>query len=220
MENEIIGKRFGRLVVIDRANDFVSPSGRTRIKYKCVCDCGNQKEILRDCLISGRTKSCGCLLKENKKSTHGEIHTRLYRIWGNMCNRCSNPNNPVWNRYGGRGITVCDEWKSYECFSAWAKTSGYTDDLTIGRIDNNDGYNPLNCRWVDDFVQANNKRNNHLIEYDGKIMTIAEWAKELGIPYKTLHQRIVGYNWTTERAFTQPLRKSPTKRDLPNTKVS
>ena len=212
MEDKMIGRRFERLTVIKRADDYVSPSGGVHRKYVCVCDCGKRSEILKEYLTSGRQKSCGCLKKENGRPTHREIHTRLYRIWGNMCNRCSNPNHPAWDRYGGRGITVCEEWKSFERFRDWAKASGYADSLTLDRKNNHDGYNPLNCRWVDECVQANNKRNNHLVEYNGETKTLAEWAKIINIPYKALHHRIVDLGWTVERAFTQPIRKSPTKK--------
>lgn len=203
MKDEMIGKKFGRLLVVEQATDYISASGSTHKKYRCVCDCGNHTETLKEHLSSGKTRSCGCLRRENGRPTHKEIHTRLYTIWGNMCNRCSNPNNPAWDRYGGRGITVCDEWKSYECFRDWAKNNGYTDELTIDRLDNNSGYNPSNCRWVDKIVQANNKRNNHFVEYNGQTKTIAEWAQVVNIPYKTLHHRIVGLNWSVERAMTQ-----------------
>lgn len=211
MRDEMVGKRFGRLLVVERTNDYVSASGGNHKKYRCVCGCGSYAEVLKEHLMSGRTRSCGCLRKENGKPTHREIHTRLYTIWGNMCNRCSNPNNPAWDRYGGRGITVCDEWKNYECFRDWAKGNGYTDELTIDRIDNSKGYNPSNCRWVDNYVQANNKRNNRLIEYNGQTKTLSEWARIIDIPYKTLHYRIVGLNWTVERAMTQPLRNTNKK---------
>lgn len=208
MEDKMIGARFERLIVEKRVEDYVSPSNGHHIRYTCLCDCGKRVNVLKEYLKSGRQKSCGCLRKENGNPTHREIHTRLYKIWGNMCNRCSNPNNPAWSRYGQRGILVCDEWKSYENFRNWAKTNGYTDSLTIDRIDNNKGYNPDNCRWVDRYAQANNKRNNHIVEYDGYKKTLSEWASYLGIPYKTLHHRVVGLNWDIERAFTQPIRKS------------
>lgn len=217
MDDNMIGKRFGKLVVIDSAPAYIAPSGGTHKKYVCVCDCGNTVSVLKEYLTSGRQKSCGCLKKLNGNPTHNEIHTRLYSIWGNMCNRCSNPNNPAWNNYGGRGIKVCKEWLKYECFRDWAYANGYNNDLTLDRINNDDGYTPSNCRWVDDYIQANNKRNNHLITYNGVTKTIAEWALYFEIPYKTLHHRIAGLKWTVERAFTQPMRKHPTKRNASNT---
>lgn len=217
MEDKMIGTRFERLFVIGRTEDYVAPSGGVHKKYVCVCDCGNRVDVLKEHLTSGRQKSCGCLKSENGRPTHREIHTRLYKIWGNMCNRCSNPNNPAWNRYGGRGITVCDEWRSsFENFRDWARANGYAENLTIDRRDNDAGYNPSNCRWVDDYIQANNKRNNHMITYNGKTKTLAEWATELNIPYKTLHRRIAELHWSVERAFTQPPRNASAKRGSPN----
>lgn len=129
-----------------------------------------------------------------------------------MKNR-TDPNNPAWKNYGGRGIFVCDSWKSYENFRDWANANGYTDKLTIDRINNNLGYNPLNCRWVDDFTQANNKRNNHIVIYNGQSKTLSEWANYLQIPYKTLYRRFVTLGWDINRAFNQPLRKSRISRN-------
>lgn len=197
----------------NRTDDYIAPSGGVHKKYSCICDCGKFVDVLKEHLTSGRQKSCGCLKKENGTIKHQEIYTRLYRIWGNMCNRCSNPNNPAWKNYGGRGIFVCDSWKSYENFRDWANANGYTDKLTIDRINNNLGYNPLNCRWVDDFTQANNKRNNHIVIYNGQSKTLSEWANYLQIPYKTLYRRLVTLEWDINRAFNQPLRKSPTSRN-------
>lgn len=210
----MIGKRFGCLVVIDVAEDYIAPTGGVHKKVLCKCDCGNVTVVCKDHLNSGKTKSCGCLRKVSRGCTHQEIKTRLYRIWGNMVNRCTNPNNPAWPRYGGRGIFVCDEWRKYENFRDWARENGYTEDLTIDRINNDKGYYPENCRWADIITQSNNKSTNHYIEYDGEIKTMTEWAKTLNIPYKLLHHRIVGLNWDIHRAFTQKPRKSPTKKKV------
>lgn len=212
-DKDVIGKRFGKLIAIRQVDDYIAPSGSRHKKYLCKCDCGKTASVLKEHLVSGRTKSCGCLRKEAGKwvTTHNEIHTRLYRIWGNMVNRCTNPNNPAWCNYGGRGILVCDEWRSYENFRDWAKSSGYFDKLSLDRTDNNGGYNPDNCRWVDRYTQANNTRSNHLIEYNGVTKTIAEWATVLGVPYKNLHNRIQSLGWSVDRAFNQPYRKSPSK---------
>lgn len=214
----MIGRKFGMLTVIERADDAVCPSGSKHKRYKCLCNCGNETIVLKEHLTSSRTKSCGCMKKNNKSPyVHGEIHTRLYTIWGNMVNRCTNPNNPAYQRYGGRGIEVCREWMDYLGFSKWAKSNGYNDELTIDRIDNDCGYNPKNCRWVDRYEQANNKRSNRMIEYHGETKTAAEWAKYIGMPYKTFINRVY-LGWDIERVFEQPLRKSPTKNSLPNEK--
>lgn len=204
----MIGKTFGLLKVLSRENDYITPSGGKHKKYLCECSCGNIVSVMKEHLTSGRQRSCGCLKKNCcGHPTHREIHTRLYRTWGNMVNRCTNSNNPAWERYGGRGISVCNEWTDYITFSEWAKQNGYQDNLTIDRIDNNGNYCPENCRWVSTFVQANNTSKNHFITYNGDTKTIGEWARYLGIPYKTLHYRIVSLKWDIERAFTQPLRK-------------
>lgn len=210
-DGEVVGKRFGKLIVLSQEDDYVTPSGSRHKRFNCKCDCGNEKIILKEHLVSGKIKSCGCLRKSAAEwtLTHGEIHTRLYRIWGNMVNRCTNPNNPAWKNYGGRGITVCDEWHKYENFRGWSKANGYNESLTIDRINNDDGYCPENCRWVNTRVQANNKRNNHLIEYNGITKTLAEWADAMGVPYNNLHHRIQTLGWSVDRAFTQPYRKSP-----------
>lgn len=213
-DKDVIGKRFGKLIAVRQVDDYIAPNGNRHKKFMCKCDCGKTTLTLKDHLVSGKTKSCGCLRKEASKrmTTHGEIHTRLYRIWGNMVNRCTNPNNPAWDNYGGRGIIVCDEWRSYENFRDWARANGYDNELTIDRINNDDGYYPDNCRWVSDRVQANNKRSNHLIEYNGVTKTMAEWAEVLGVSYRNLHNRIQSLGWSVDRAFNQPYRKSPTPR--------
>lgn len=124
-----------------------------------------------------------------------------------MKERCNNPNNPAYKNYGGRGIRICDEWlKDYKVFKKWAIENGYTDDLTIDRIDNNGNYEPNNCRWVSNKVQANNRRSNVLITYKGKTQNIKQWALELGINYKTLHRRLTVYKWSIEKALTQKVK--------------
>lgn len=205
-DNNYIGERFGRLVITGVAPEYIAPSGGKHKRVICKCDCGSVVTVLREHITSGSQKSCGCLRRENGVLKHGEIHTRLYKIWGNMRNRCSNANNPAWENYGGRGITVCKEWDAFQVFRDWANANGYNDGLTIDRVNNNEGYCPENCRWTDNYSQANNKRANHLIIYQGEVHTIAEWAVLLGIPYKTLHRRIVGLGWKVDRAFTQPVR--------------
>ena len=104
--------------------------------------------------------------------------------------RCRREDNDNYNRYGGRGIDVCSEWDDFAEFQRWAIDNGYNEDLTIDRIDNDDGYCPENCRWVDTLTQGNNRTTNHVITYNGETHTIAEWSRILGIKYPTLYSRL------------------------------
>ena len=196
------GQRFGRLLVIGRAEN--EPDGQSR--WICQCDCGVKKTIRGSHLRQGLVKSCGCLNKELlqsrniEKGCDGRTHTRLYRIWINIKKRCNNNHCPAYLKYGGRGIDICGEWESFQAFKAWALSSGYTDSLTIDRIDNNKGYYPGNCRWVNATVQANNRRSNRMIFYNGEVRTLAEWCKLFHLPYGTVHARLKA-GWDLSDAF-------------------
>ena len=139
--------------------------------------------------------------------SHGESKTRLYRAWQNMKARCYRKSTREYNNYGGRGITVCDEWiHSYENFKGWSIQNGYSDNLTLDRIDVNKGYSPDNCRWITNKEQQNNKRDNVIYTFNGETLTLAQWSEKLGICYKTLQKRI--RNWGVEKALATPLRTS------------
>lgn len=160
--NNLIGERFGRLTVIGRAPN--NKKGNTM--WNCLCDCGKTTTVVAYSLKKGRTQSCGCYHSEcvaktnkNTKTTHGEKKTRLYRIWHGMKQRCFNPNDKDYEKYGGRGITICDEWKEDFCkFRDWALDNGYSHELSIDRIENDGNYEPNNCRWATQSQQNSNRR--------------------------------------------------------------
>lgn len=180
----------------------------------CECDCGKVKKVRIEHLKSGHTKSCGCYQKKQTSKatrTHGREPKRLYSIWSNMKTRCYNKNTECYRNYGGRGIKVCDEWKKFEVFRDWALSNGYSDDLTIDRIDNDGNYDPSNCRWATDDEQRNNTRRNHFLEYQGEKLTIKQWSVIVGISDKTIRDRINRYGWTTEEALGFYQRKMPSR---------
>lgn len=185
----VIGEKFGRLTVLEDAPDKTYKNGgRDRIE-KCQCDCGNIVYVKLGKLKSGHTKSCGCYHDEcckQRATKHGLKNTRLYRIWSNMKSRCNNPNTDFFYIYGEKGIKVCSEWNDFEKFYLWAVENGYNDNLTIDRIDNSKGYYPDNCRWATFVEQANNKTNNHIIEYNNKKYTMKEFSDEFNILYGSI----------------------------------
>ena len=204
---DLTGQRFGRLIVLERAKN----NKNGQVCWKCKCDCGNIKIVQSNHLRQGDTKSCGCLEKENlnkyaHQKTHGQSNTRLYNIWCKIKARCNNINSPDYKRYGGRGINICNEWLHFENFYNWSINNGYSENLSIDRINNNQGYNPENCRWITMFEQTGNKRNNHIIFYKEKEQTIAEFAREYNIEYSTLWARLCVYNWSIEKSLLTPVK--------------
>lgn len=196
---DLTGQRFGRLTVLGR----VWRLNTTKAHWLCQCDCGKLHVVRGSSLIKGDTKSCGCL---QGNVIHGLRDSRLYETWHHMKQRCFNPNDRFYHHYGGRGIIVCDEWQQFKPFYEWAMENGYSEELTIDRVDVNGNYEPSNCRWVTRKVNSNNRRNNHFIEYNGETHTLTEWSEILGIESHTLIMRLK-YNWSVEKAFTTPVRK-------------
>lgn len=176
---DLTGQRFGRFTVICRGNN----DNQGKPKWKCLCDCGNVREVLSSNLLKGCSNSCGCLQKEllSKRMTKiGESRTRLYKIWNNMALRCNKKENKDYKNYGGRGIEVCEEWKNFLKFKEWSITNGYKDNLTIDRIDVNGNYEPLNCKWATRSEQSNNRRECIYLTKENETKTITQWERELG----------------------------------------
>lgn len=176
----------------------------------CECACGKIIEVQAQHLRTGNTSSCGCKkveLQNKARMKHGLSKTRIFNIWQGMKARCYNSKTVGYENYGGRGISVCSEWlNDFMCFYEWSINNGYSEELSIDRIDVNGNYEPSNCRWADDETQANNKRNNIIITHNGETMNLSQWAKKLDIPVHVLiNRRNLG--WSDERILEEPYHK-------------
>jgi hypothetical protein len=187
---DLTGLRFGRLtaerVVIDKIR-----------KWECACECGNTSVVRTADLNNGNTKSCGCLsidLLRTHAITHGDSKSRLYQCWFGMKKRCQNPKNTSFHYYGGRGITVCDEWQDYLAFKEWALSRGYRDDLTIERLDVNKGYGPNNCLWIIPEAQPLNQTSRRdVLRSDGALFpSVAFAARVTKTPISGVSQALSG----------------------------
>lgn len=184
---DITNHKYGNLTVLKLEKVI-----NRRYMWLCKCDCGNKVVVSGNHLKNGHTKSCGCYNKNRIKKLNyknGLSSTKLYYTYRNMLNRCYRCSNDMYADYGGRGIIVCDEWlgaDGFINFSKWVLNNGYQEKFTIDRIDNNKGYSPNNCRWVDKYVQANNKRNNHYIKINGEIDTVGNMARKYNVSYWNL----------------------------------
>lgn len=185
-----LGKKYNLLTPVE----LIGSDQRRRRLYRCICDCGNERIAVSSYLLNGTTKSCGCTLRQatiKRSTTHGKTKHPLYHVWMGMKTRCFNEKCGWYHRYGGRGITVCDDWKKdFQIFYEWAMASGYREGLSLDRIDVNGNYEPNNCRWATIHEQQNNRRNNVHIEAYGRTLTVAEWAIELGISKETIYTRL------------------------------
>jgi hypothetical protein len=205
----IEGQRFGRLVA-KRVHEVIN-----RVTYwECECDCGNISNVCLGSLKGGNTKSCGCLNSEKSKergTKHGLCGTRLINIYFAMKHRCLRKNCKQFKDYGGRGIIICEEWlnkdNGFINFYNWALSNGYSEKLTIDRINNNGNYEPSNCKWSTYSEQNSNKRNSRFVDFNGEHKTIAEWEKELGVSNGTIRHRIYKSGWDIEKALKTKVNK-------------
>lgn len=205
---DITGQRFGRLVALGP----VSHTKQGKMKWLFQCDCGNTSVTSLDALRNGNTQSCGCLKVELTPlvwRTHGMSDHPLYETWCGMIKRCTNPNDRKYSYYGGRGVTVYDEWRnSFESFHTYVSQLPYYGiaGYTLDRIDTNRGYEPGNIQWSSRKSQTRNRRNTLMLTFRGKEQPLATWAEELNIPYGTLKNR-VQRGWSTERVLLTPVHK-------------
>lgn len=202
---DISNQKFGRLTAI-------RPTIKTHSGWKwlCRCECGTEVSVSKAHLMSGHTKSCGCLLKDltqEKSAAKGFAKSRLYHVWHGMKRRCEKPSDDAYELYGARGIKVCKEWsEDFLAFREWALSTGYDETApktccTLDRIDNNGNYEPSNCRWVNMKTQSNNRRNNVNVTYQGETLTVAEWSDRTGLRHGTILGRLAK-GWTIEDALT------------------
>jgi len=204
---DLTGKQFGKLKVLKKGE--INEDENTY--WVCECECGNLRNVRSYTLRTGRVVSCGCNREKNKVK-HGGFGTRLYSCWMGMKRRCTN--NEVWNKkwesYGGRGISIHDEWvDDFVPFKTWALKNGYQDDLTLDRIDVDGNYNPNNCKWSTPKEQQNNRRINRKVTIDKETKNISEWADFLGINRSTVYSRIK-LGWNDVDAITIPVRRGDT----------
>lgn len=199
------GDKFGKLTIIKE----VSPlriSNKPRRMFKCRCECGNEKDIQLAVLMNGHSTSCGCEQKRKASSSnlkHGLTNHPLYNVWKNIKKRCNYPNASEYQNYGGRGISICEEWSNnFDNFYKWSISNGWSIGLSIDRIDTNGNYCPENCRWSTIKVQMNNMTKNFYIEYKGKTYTLTTLAEYLNIPYNIVRYRISKCKWEVEQLIS------------------
>jgi hypothetical protein len=218
----IPGQRFGRWTAVEQTADHVASSGRRYARWLCLCDCGNTKPIAPYSLTSGNSSSCGCFRAERVsecRTTHGHTRKRNgqaspeYKSWQGMLARCYRPSHNRFERYGARGITVCDRWNpaANGSFENFLSDMGPLREkgLSIERINNDGNYEPTNCKWSSAKEQANNRGTTKWVVYEGKLMCLLDASRQSGINYGTLRDRIKA-GWPEEQLFA-PVRPMRTR---------
>lgn len=212
-DKSYIGKRYGLFTVENI--ECQQKYGRNRTVWKVKCDCGTEKTVLPYLLVSGNQKSCGCYRNDVSRGRHRKYehsiyeYKRLYGIYTGIKKRCFNKKEPRYKDYGGRGITMCEEWANtidgFDKFAEWALSHGYADDLTIERKDVNGNYCPENCKWITLQEQTLNTRNTVWVDYQGEHIQLFKLCERLGLKYDTIHGRIRDHGWSVERAVETPV---------------
>ena len=198
---DLTGRKFGRLTVLRRGRNCGASAG-----WICECDCGTIRNVSGSHLRNGHTKSCGCY-KHDLHTSHNMSNTRLYHIWENMNKRCHDKNNKECKYHGSRGIKI--HFTCFEDFAHWAFISGYSDNFSIDRIDNNGNYSRDNCRWVTNYQQSRNMRSNIFITHPetGERLCAVDWSRKLGGADNVVRTRIKSYGWSPQKAITTPVHK-------------
>lgn len=197
------GTVFSDLTVVAEADERVDGY----VTYTCKCVCGNVATIKSSDLFRGHSKSCGCWKSRHvsPNRTHGMQGSKIYLIWNAMKNRCGNPAVKAYPYYGGRGITVSESWQKFENF--YTDMGDRPEGMSLDRIDNSKGYSKENCKWSTKEEQANNKRNNSKITFNGETLSVSQWARRIGIHREGLAHRL--RNWSLEEAMTMPIPERP-----------
>jgi hypothetical protein len=203
--NELTGQTFSGIEVLGRGPN--NPKGNCR--WRCQCPCGAEFLALGYSLKRGKTKSCGC---RQSFVRHGMSHHSLYTVWAGLHQRCGNQNCAEYANYGGRGITVCEEWRDPVPFLAWAQDSGWRKGLHLDRIDNDGPYAPGNCRFVSHRTNCNNRRNTVFLEWQGQTWPLADLARKYGLRPSILHSRLYEVKMPLEMALTLPVDRQRVKK--------
>ena len=198
---DISNQRFGKLLVVKKAY-----YQNKKVYWQCLCDCGKITYVHTSNLKCKRIRSCGCLKVEelvNRSTKHNQRHTKLYEVWKTIKQRCLNPKNVSYHNYGGRGITICEEWKNdFMSFYNWSMKNGYKEGLTIDRINNDGNYEPSNCRWTTRLVQNNNTRVNNYITINNETKTLTEWCRFYNANYGKVYRLYKLKNYDIIKALT------------------
>lgn len=196
---DLSGKRFGRWTVLDYVGGQC---------WRCRCKCGAEHTVDGRSLRAGRSNGCiRCHTAKGHQRKHGGTNTRLYAIWCHIKGRCQTPSNAAYDRYGGRGISVCPEWSdSFLQFKRWADANGYRSDLTIDRVDNDGNHEPSNCRWATKAEQNRNYSRVRYVAINGERVPLIDLAERAGLKPYTVRQRIYRMGWSVEKALTTPVR--------------